>query len=62
MKITPKILSIPPYISTGWNHITSIHVRNSLLVISLGNGTQVEIPNLAQNEIDEIFQAHKIDY
>ena len=59
MKITPKILSIPPYLSTSWNNVSSIHVREkSLLVISLNDGTQIEIPNMAEQEIDAIFQAH----
>jgi hypothetical protein len=59
MKITPRILSIPPYVSTSWGNISSLHIReNSLLVISLNDGTQIEVPNMAQEEIDAIFQAH----
>ena len=59
VKITPKILSIPPYISTSWSNISSIHLRNhSQMVFSLKDGSQVEIPNMAQGDIDEIFQAH----
>lgn len=59
MKITPKILSIPPYLSTSWNNIASLQLRDSfILLITLKCGTQVEIPSLAQSDIDEIFQAH----
>jgi hypothetical protein len=62
MKISPKILSIPPYISTGWNNISTIHLRTNegkpVLTIILQDGVQVEIPNMAQSDIDEIFQAH----
>lgn len=62
MKITPKLLSIPPYISTAWGNISSLHIKEkdgiSHLSISLNDGIQVEIPNLPQQEIDSIFQAH----
>lgn len=59
MKITPKILSIPPYVSTSWGNISAIHVREkSLLIVSLNDGTQIEIPNMEEGEIDAIFQAH----
>lgn len=58
MKITPKILSIPPYISASWSNISSIHLRGAIIIISLNDGAQIEIPNMAQSDIDEIFQAH----
>lgn len=62
MKITPKILSIPPYLSTHWSNIASLQLRSknerSLLMITLNDGSQVEIPSMSQGDIDEIFQAH----
>ena len=60
MKITPEILSIPPFISTKWSNVSSIRVDASkgLLIITLADGSQVEIPNLEQRYIDEIFQVH----
>lgn len=62
MKITPKILSIPPFISTSWENVLSIHVQavedSPALIISLQDGSKVQIPNLNQSEIDEIFYAH----
>lgn len=62
MKITSKVLSIPPYISTTWTNISSLHVKEESgtyrLVIMLHDGPQVEIPNLDRNLIDEIFHAH----
>ena len=60
MKITPEILSIPPFISTKWSNVTSIRVDASkaLLIITLSDSSYVEIPNLEQRYIDEIFQAH----
>lgn len=62
MKITPKILSIPPYISTSWSNVASIHLRDkaekAIVIISLNDGAQIEIPNMDQRDIDEIFKAH----
>ena len=62
MKITPKILSIPPFISTSWENVLSIHVQtndtNPTVIISLQDGSKIQVPNLTQLEIDEIFYAH----
>lgn len=62
MNITPKILSIPPYVSTSWKNIASMHVehRNSdrILIVSLHNGTRIEIPQLETSTIEIIFNTH----
>src|SRR3989338_1378532 len=63
MKITPNILSIPPYISTTWKNISTLHVREEAggalcLVAVLRNQIQVEIPGLEKGEIEVIFEAH----
>ncbi len=63
MKITPQILSLPPYISTTWANIASLrveHVANGspVLIIELLQGDQVEIPGLDLAVIDTIFAAH----
>jgi hypothetical protein len=62
MKITASILSIPPYLSTTWKNISSLHVReerNSFtLIVLMQNRVQIEVPNLAKETIDEIFEAH----
>jgi len=62
MKITPRILSIPPYLSTTWKNISSLHVKPEgklfTLVVVLETQVQVEIPGLNQDTIDEIFEAH----
>ena len=63
MKINQKILSIPPYISTAWKNIASLHVEATedeqmLLVITLLNGTNIEIPQLDMSIIEAIFAAH----
>lgn len=62
MKITTTILSIPPYLSTAWKNISSLHVREErglfTLMVWLENGTQVEVPSLDSSTVDEIFKAH----
>jgi len=63
MKINTKILSIPPYISTSWKNVISLHIEtrsgNSVLIIGLVNGSTIEIPNLDQESISSVFAAHE---
>jgi hypothetical protein len=62
MMITAHMLSIPPYISTLWRNIASIHSTedgvNLKLIVILNSGVQVVIPSLDQNQINSIFEAH----
>lgn len=62
MKITPQILSIPPYLSTTWKNITSLHVKEEgktfRLLVILQNRVQVEVPGLKKDDVDAIFEAH----
>lgn len=62
MKITSRILSIPPYLSTTWKNISSLHVKQQrglyTLVVILQNRVQVEVPGLRKEILDEIFEAH----
>lgn len=58
MKITPKILSIPPYISTSWVQIRTLYMRENELVICLADGTMISIPHLKAQDIEAIFAAH----
>lgn len=58
MKITPKILSIPPYLSTQWEYVTSIRVVDAQLLVALKDGTTCSIPNLTQETIDLVFKCH----
>ena len=61
-KINHKILSIPPYISTSWKNISTLHMKEvegkQVLVIVLHNGTLIEIPGLETSLIEHIFDAH----
>lgn len=62
MKITSSLLSIPPYISTPWKNIASLHTEEkeglSILIISLQNKTKIEIPDLDKDSITKIFETH----
>ncbi len=62
MKISEKILSIPPYISSSWKNIVSIQVEprpfGHALIIELVTGSKVEIPNLERPTIEQIFAYH----
>jgi hypothetical protein len=61
-KINHKILSIPPYISTSWKNINTLHMKEiegkQVLVIVLHNGTLIEIPGLEEKLVEQIFDAH----
>lgn len=58
MKITHHILSIPPYISTSWKEIQSLHLQEKTLIITMMNGDRVVIPGLQKEAIEAIFAAH----
>ncbi|MCH9632365.1 MAG: hypothetical protein S4CHLAM6_06970 [Chlamydiae bacterium] len=60
--INEKILSIPPHISTTWESVASLHMspppQGNILIISLHNGTTIQIPDLGQDILTKIFQTH----
>jgi hypothetical protein len=58
MKINNKILSLPPYVSTSWRDVQSLHQKDGVLVISLLNGENVLISGLSEAVVDSIFTAH----
>lgn len=58
MKITDKIISIPPYISTTWDKVVSLHRQGHSLIITLSDSVAIEIPALPTEIIEEIFHAH----
>jgi len=63
MKINNSILSIPPYISTSWKNILSLHVEYTSknekeLIITLTNQTKIFVPNLEEALLEEIFNRH----
>jgi hypothetical protein len=58
MKINHLILNIPPHISTSWDNIASIHKDGSSLIVTLKSKNRIKIPNLEDNVIELIFDAH----
>lgn len=60
MMINSKFFSYPPFISTSWNHVTSLHTNSNTLIVTLKDGRVVEIPGLKPEEIENIFNAHAI--
>lgn len=58
MKINQKILNIPPYISTSWSHVKSLHMAGTALVVTLIDGATVVIPNLDRIALEAIFNTH----
>ncbi len=68
MKITDKILSLPPYISTAWKNIVSIHVESRalngygshVLIIELITGSKIEVPNLDPKILEMVFSMHAL--
>ena len=60
MKINAKMLSIPPYISTSWENISSLQADplTGILHIFLTNKQTVSIPGLPGPLLEGIFRAH----
>lgn len=59
MKITSKILSIPPYLSTSWYEVDSLfQSEDGALVVALTNGMQVRLEHLSTEVVHTIFMAH----
>lgn len=59
MKITPTILSIPPYLSTTWSNIAALRVdTDSNLIVTLHNGSEIEVPGLNPDNLNAVFEAH----
>lgn len=58
MKINKKILNLPPYISTSWANVESLHMEHTSLIISLCSGESVSIPEIKPELLEAIFEAH----
>lgn len=58
MKINPKYLSLPPYISTSWKNVVALYVRESILFVSMIDGEMIEIPDLKPELLEVVFAAH----
>ena len=58
MKINEKVLSLPPHISTNWANISSLHLKGSVLVVTLIDGESVHVPELQPQVLETIFEKH----
>ena len=58
IKINNKLISIPPFLSTKWSYIASIHSFENYLIFNLLNDEIIEIPNLPEDIIHKIFEKH----
>ncbi len=58
MKITDKILSLPPYISTSWERVIALHMKGTELIITLKEAPAVSVDGLSPEVIEQIFSAH----
>jgi hypothetical protein len=62
MSVTRKAFHLPPFISTSWAHVVSLHMEHEdheqLLVVTLTNGAQICIPGLEERLLRHIFQMH----
>ncbi|MEC7839786.1 MAG: hypothetical protein VX777_07085 [Chlamydiota bacterium] len=58
MKFNKKYLSIPPYISTAWSNVTSLHMSGNQLVVSLADGSHVYVPDLDLEDLEALFEVH----
>jgi hypothetical protein len=60
MKITNKMLSIPPFVTTPWGNISAIYMDEAELIISLQDGSLACIPDVPDQLLGEIFAAYEI--
>lgn len=60
IKVTDKILSIPPHVSTTWAQISALHMKGGTLAITLMDGDTLHIPNLDSETIQLIFHYHAL--
>lgn len=63
IRISDKIISYPPYISTTWENVKSLNIETfqsgiECLVITLNDGYKVKIPELDEKLLQMIFAAH----
>jgi hypothetical protein len=64
MKLTKRMLSLPPFLSTPWRNVLAMHVKpgselsQATLIVQLTDGTLVEIPGLPPQVLYQIFAAH----
>lgn len=58
IKITDKVVSIPPYLSTSWNAVAHIRTIGDRLVFTMKDGESVSIPGFSDALIKQVFESH----
>lgn len=58
MKITNRFLHLPPFISTPWINVSTLYMKELALIVVLNDNSQVAVPNLTQEIVEEIFNAY----
>lgn len=58
MRINSQYLSIPPYISTSWNHVKSLQMSGNQLVVKLKDDSLIHVPDLDLEDLEQVFEAH----
>lgn len=58
MKITSKILHLPPYLSTTWLQVRALYYKDNKLIVSLINNESIEIPQLPGEILEQIFTTY----
>ncbi len=59
MHINRTILSIPPYLSVSWKEVSALRVNEGLLAVVLKDGTQLSVPDLTEDQLQMVFDAHQ---
>ncbi len=59
MKINENIISIPPYVSTSWENVSSIRKEGADVIISLKDGSTVLVPGLDEAACLRLFELHE---
>jgi hypothetical protein len=58
MIINSKNLHLPPYVSTSWDQVASLHMQEQILNVTLNNGRVIVLPYLSKEITEAIFKAH----
>lgn len=64
MKLSRRMLSLPPYLSTPWKNVVAMRVKlqpeaeQPTLIVQLTDGTSVEVPGVTPQLVHQIFAAH----
>jgi len=56
--IDDKVLSLPPYVSTAWENVKALYLKEKDLVVDLIDGNAISVPGLTEDEVELIFEYH----